>query len=190
MFPTKLASKKLAHRPLSRANSAASIYAPPQIQQVSRKSHNDTIPRSQSTTSLLPSKQLPSAPLSGRTPGRRGEKRRRTQTETEEDDERKRRSGKIVVEKQEDKPNLPSLEDEDIFGKRPVTIKKISFDTATANTSAQAGDTAEGSTDSHLGGGDPQSTSKKRARPPQQVLDNKAVSPSIHRNPRWRWTRY
>lgn len=177
VFPTKLASKKLAHRPLSRANSAASIYAPPQVQQLSRNPHIGDIPRSQSTASLLPSKQLPSAPLPGRTPGRRGGKRRRTQNETEEDVERKRRSGKIVLEKPEDeKPDLPSLEDEDIFGKRPATIKKISFDTATATTVAQTGDTAEESADTLLGGGDPQSTSKKRARPPQQVLDNKAVS--------------
>lgn len=177
MFPTKLASKKFAHRPLSRANSAASIYAPPQVQQqqLPRIPLVNPVARSQSSTSLLPSKQLPSAPLAGRTPGRRGEKRRRTQTE--EDDERKRRSGKIVpVKEEEDKPDLSALEqDEDIFGKRPATIKKISFDTITT-ASAKTGDTIEESGDTALEGGDLQSTSKKRARPPQQVLDNKAVS--------------
>jgi hypothetical protein len=81
-----------------------------------------------------------------------------------------------VLEKHEGKPEVASLEqDEDIFGKRPATIKKISFGSSTV-VGKMEDSMDEGSRDALVEGGDPQSTSKKRARPPQQVLDNKAVS--------------
>ena len=82
-----------------------------------------------------------------------------------------------MLEKQEKKPDPASLaqeQDEDIFGKRPATIKKISFDIS--DTSRMGDSTIEGSTSLAAEGLDPLSTSKKRSKPPQQVLDNKAVS--------------
>ncbi|RXK42587.1 hypothetical protein M231_00141 [Tremella mesenterica] len=129
----------------SRAPSVSSIYAPPP-----------------------PPPPLPPAPIPGRTPGRRGEKRLRP-FDPDEDD-RKRKQGRIIphliplISSSSSLKTLVSppvneslqvlgddskvkVEEEDIFGKRPVV---------------------------RPGEEEPSSAGKNKRRVPQQVLDNKA----------------
>lgn len=135
----------------SRATSVSSIYAPPPI-------------------ATLP----PPAPVSGRTPGRRGEKRPKPPDSALEDENRKRKQGRIVPvalprqtsvqpesQTQGEPPDRQSslvrvkIEEEDIFGKRPsVPLIKPADE-----TKAQ----------------EPPSTGRAKRRVPQQVLDNKAA---------------
>lgn len=104
--------------------------------------------------------------MSGRTPGRRGEKRARTD-QGDKDDERRRKAGKIVkpslgisaklVGAGVDRVEVQAENDEDIFGKRgsvPIvpSEKKDRVDSAIESKT-------------------------KRPKIPQQVSDNKAVSP-------------
>lgn len=106
--------------------------------------------------------------ISGRTPGRRGEKRKRPQAEA---DEKKRKSGKIVLDK--DISRGPADEegdgDEDIFGKRPSVKGSTSFEQPIKSD-------GEGAREGEDRGEEPPSTAKKRPKIPQQILDNKAVS--------------
>jgi hypothetical protein len=114
-FPSRSFNKKISHRPLLRTTSSASIYAPPVLQ------HSISAPvplvRTHSSRSESRDDQAHSATISGRTPGRRGEKRKRPQAE---EDEKKRKSGKIVLDKDTSRRSAEEdLEgDEDIFGKR------------------------------------------------------------------------
>lgn len=118
------------------------------------------------------STQLPPAPISGRTPGRRGEKRKRPQSE---EDEKRRKSGKVVVDREGSQSSKRDAEgdgdeDEDIFGKRP-SAKAAIFELQTIDQS-KLGETGDGEDK----GEEQPSTAKKRPRVPQQILDNKAVS--------------
>jgi hypothetical protein len=125
--------------------------------------------RTHSSRSESRGDQAHSATISGRTPGRRGEKRKRPQAE---EDEKKRKSGKIVL----DKDNSRRLEvdegdgDEDIFGKRPSIKGSISFELPSKS------DGLDGGKEGEEGGEEAPSTAKKRSKIPQQILDNKAVS--------------
>jgi hypothetical protein len=166
-FPSRSFSKKLSHRPLSRTTSSASIYTPPVLQ------HSISAPipvvRTHSLSKASTSTQLPPAPISGRTPGRRGEKRKRSQAEEEV---KKRKSGKVVVDKEGSLPkgDVDGDADEDIFGKHPSIKSAISFELPVGDE-RQA--TNPGGVEN--GGEGLPSTAKKRPRVPQQVLDNKAV---------------
>lgn len=113
--------------------------------------------------------QSHSATISGRTPGRRGEKRKRPQAE---EDEKKRKSGKIVLDKDTSRRSLEAEGDgdEDIFGKRPSVKSSIGFELANKSNGPDGGQEGED------GGEEPLSTAKKRPKIPQQILDNKAVS--------------
>jgi hypothetical protein len=97
------------------------------------------------------------APPPRNTPGRRGEKRHHEVTT----DERKRKAGRIVPTLEKEKP------EEDIFGKRPLkaasmpSILKITNEDPMSDVQSDPNEP---------------SSSKKRVRVPQQVLDNKAVS--------------
>ena len=130
-------------RALSRAPSTSSIYAPPP------------------PPVSAPVTQAP-APVSGRTPGRRGEKRARPDRD-DKDDERRRKAGKIVRPQgagQADRTKgreAPDGKDEDIFGARGSTIVSIDTDKAVPGQDAKA----------------------RRTKIPQQVSDNKAVSDSV-----------
>ncbi|WVQ85493.1 hypothetical protein IAT38_007658 [Cryptococcus sp. DSM 104549] len=166
-------------RSISRSSVGHSIYHPP--------------PSAAPLPAPLPST---SAPVSGRTPGRRGEKR--PKKEGEKEDDRKRRAGRIVVPTKEREPSVaPSLapsdkgrgvsatpaavdpsgdEDEDIFGKRASSIAPPMSRVSSAGAGGSVIDPgergAEGEGDVN---GEPASAGKvKRARVPQQVLDNKA----------------
>lgn len=150
-FPNRNALSK--SRSFQRAASVNSIYAPPPP---------------------VPPIPVPKASLesgSGRTPGRRGEKRKR---DVGKEEDRMRRAGKIVPSRLQQMDvvdgitdaddtalfeplgdNINDNEEEDIFGtKAPMTNGVITAD--------------EGS-------------SRKRGKVPQQVLDNKAVS-STHQS--------
>ncbi|KAI9635002.1 uncharacterized protein MKK02DRAFT_43683 [Dioszegia hungarica] len=154
-FPNRSTLAK--SRSFSRTSSVSSIYAPPVSVTV------------QPIASTSGAGQA-NAPVSGRTPGRRGEKRPRAGTGAgAEENERKRKSGKVVMIKEEpDLPvsremsRVPSVQaesskmgaaadrDEDIFGTKPKVEGALDVQEASAS-------------------------SKKRARVPQQVLDNKAL---------------
>ena len=171
-FPSRSFNQKKSHRPLLRTTSSASIYAPPVLQ------HSVSAPvplvrnHSQSRVESRADQQ-PSSTISGRTPGRRGEKRKRPQAE---EDEKKRKSGKIVLDKATSQSRVLDTDiegDEDIFGKRPSVKSSISFELPTKS------DGAERVTEGEDRGDDLPSTAKKRPRVPQQILDNKAVSPSL-----------
>lgn len=174
-FPSRSFSKKLSHRPLSRTTSSASIYAPPVLQ------HSVSAPipvvRTHSLGEASTSTQLPPAPISGRTPGRRGEKRKRPQAE---EDEKRRKSGKVVVDREGSQTSKRDAEgdgdgDEDIFGRRP-SAKAASFELQLIDKS-ELGEPGDGEDK----GEELPSTAKKRPRVPQQILDNKAVSDSMYR---------
>jgi hypothetical protein len=113
------------------------------------------------------SHQLPLAPVTGRTPGRRGEKRKRP---SEEEDEKKRKNGKIVLDKERSislsRMNSGMSEEEDIFGTRPPF------------KSGPSSDFIPGSRLGVKPDGDEEipSATKKRSKIPQKILDNKAVS--------------
>jgi hypothetical protein len=166
-FPSRSFNKKISHRPLLRTTSSASIYAPPVLQ------HSISAPvplvRTHSSRSESRSDQLPSATIPGRTPGRRGEKRKRPQAE---EDEKKRKSGKIVLDTDTSRRSVEDEGDgdEDIFGKRPSMKGSISFELPNKS------DGVEGGGEGEEGGEEPSATAKKRPKIPQQILDNKAVS--------------
>jgi len=129
--------------------------------------------RNHSSRSESRDDQSHSTTIPGRTPGRRGEKRKRPQAE---EDEKKRKSGKIVLDKD---TSQRSLEDEgdgdqDIFGKRPSMKGSISFELPNKS------DGVDGGKEGEEGGEEPPSTAKKRPKIPQQILDNKAVSFGLH----------
>jgi hypothetical protein len=113
--------------------------------------------------------QTLSTTIPGRTPGRRGEKRKRPQAE---EDEKKRKSGKIVLDKDNSRRSLEDDRDgdEDIFGKRPSMRGSISFELPNKSDGPTGGKEGE------EGGDEPPSTARKRSKIPQQILDNKAVS--------------
>lgn len=132
------------------------------------------VPRSHSFGPVVV-KQLPPAPVSGRTPGRRGEKRRRP--EDEGDDQKKRKNGKVVLDREPPR----ALEgdaggEEDIFGKHTAVKSGIKFELPLPSKAGERGD--GGDQEQGRLGEEPPSTAKKRPRVPQQVLDNKAVSHS------------
>ncbi|ORY28630.1 hypothetical protein BCR39DRAFT_200190 [Naematelia encephala] len=142
-------------RPLSRAPSVNSIYHPPQ-----------QAPKAPLTTTNDDSSNLPVAPVTGRTPGRRGEKRPRKHGD--DDDERKRKAGRIVISQPAGSAAPEQLSDEqaisaevpdddDIFGMRSNSIAQIRL--------TKSEDTPN----------EPPSTGRKRPRVPTQVLDNKAA---------------
>jgi hypothetical protein len=166
-FPSRSFNKKISHRPLLRTTSSASIYAPPVLQ------HSISAPvplvRTHSSRSETRDDQPHSATISGRTPGRRGEKRKRPQAE---EDEKKRKSGKIVLDKDNSRRSVEDEGDgdEDIFGKRPAMKGSISFELPSKS------DGVEGGKEGETGGEEALSTAKKRSKIPQQILDNKAVS--------------
>lgn len=139
-FPNRSSLAK--SKSFQRSHSVSSIYAPPPPPVIAEVK--------------------PIGPISGRTPGRRGEKRPRSSTD---DEERRRKSGKVVMVKEEPLEIKPKISEEeietdigeDIFGTRPQRVEggPSSDGTAVGETSTSA---------------------KKRVRVPQQVLDNKAVS--------------
>lgn len=132
--------KSITGKSLSRAPSVSSIYAPPPPAQ--------TIPTNQATTS-------------GRTPGRRGEKRPRQSTDRGEEDDRKRKAGRIVIPTHTTVTSTKDKEendkDEDIFGKRGSSIRPFSMNGDKDRSGLEEG-------------------KNKRTKIPQQVLDNKGVS--------------
>jgi len=166
-FPSRSFNKKISHRPLLRTTSSVSIYAPPVLQ------HSVSAPvplvRNHSSRSESRDDQAHSATISGRTPGRRGEKRKRPQAE---EDEKKRKSGKIVLDKDNSRRSIQNEGDgdEDIFGKRPSMRGSISFELPNKS------DGVDGSKEGEEGGEEAPSAAKKRPKIPQQILDNKAVS--------------
>jgi len=161
-FPRRNGSGSMS-RSFSRTSSVSSIYHPPPP----------------------PPQPEPPAPVPGRTPGRRGEKRRQADDE-ENKDEKRRKAGKIVplrlngVDEESPRPEVSDTEsmrqppllppplppDEDIFGTRPP---KIVLDSYGLDRSA-----------TFVEGAEPPSTGRgKRLRVPQQILDNEAVSRPI-----------
>jgi hypothetical protein len=105
----------------------------------------------------------PQLTSSGRTPGRRGEKRTRTADDPKED-ERKRRAGRIIAPTKSE-PVLRSRklehdqpDDEDIFGKRGSSIGPMGKSDGAEPTSDPAGNNR-----------------MKRVKVSQQVLNNKGV---------------
>lgn len=126
---------------------------------------------------------VPAAPVSGRSPGRRGEKRPRSEGERFDDVEKRRKAGKIAIprpdqdemvkqpgfpvddESAQTRPPLlvPPAPDEDIFGTRPVD--------ATLDVEGQ-----DRSSYAQVGGEPPSTGRLRRVRVPHQVLQNKAVS--------------
>lgn len=187
---------KKPFRPFARTlshSSSTSIYAPPP-----------------SASAVVPLSRPGPAPISGRTPGRRGEKRAR---QNGNDEQRKRRTGKVTGapekidlpfdvadQSKEDgerreRSAVPSEhsrlaastsqmsivaseglpeEEEDIFGLRPASIApSMSRVPSAGGRSSVAGDKVvegEDNFEEIAGVG-----KVKRARVPQQVLDNKAV---------------
>lgn len=136
-----------------------------------QKSHSEpvAVPRSHSFGPSI-ERQLPPAPISGRTPGRRGEKRRRPQDE--EEDQKKRKNGKVVLDRERSRTAEGDGE-EDIFGKHTAVKSGIKFELPPPS---KAGAEGEGDEQSQARSGEePPSTAKKRPRVPQQILDNKAV---------------
>jgi hypothetical protein len=145
------------------------------------------------------------APISGRTPGRRGEKRKRPDGEGEGShaadqkdlDERRRRSGKIVPSRSlissnhsghdtnHEASRLADIEQEDIFGSRPDRVSAVADEHvklgrhSSERLSANPDDAQQDMRTSDAAGDEMQGTSggrTKRSRIPQQILDNKAVS--------------
>ncbi|WWC96760.1 hypothetical protein V866_003633 [Kwoniella sp. B9012] len=193
-FPAKAPQKPpplFPSRSLSRTSSvSSSIYHPPQPQpQPPSRSH---------------SRNEPPAPVSGRTPGRRGEKRpRKLDLKEGDDDKRKRKSGKIVLDKPIKMERIPTSsspkhpdvkkeeaksqrddndddedeEEEDIFGKRSKSITPIPPISMHRSKSSESLSTVNPLSDDLTGtvNGEMSSTTKKRVRVPQQVLDNKAA---------------
>nr|XP_019050576.1 hypothetical protein I302_01013 [Kwoniella bestiolae CBS 10118]OCF29506.1 hypothetical protein I302_01013 [Kwoniella bestiolae CBS 10118] len=184
-FPAKAPKKPpplFPSRSLSRTSSvSSSIYHPP----VSQGG---------------PSAPAP-APISGRTPGRRGEKRPRKmeladRDDDEEGDKRKRKSGKIVLDKttisvvkmehmsssstkllevkKEEEGSSEEEEEEDIFGKRSKSITPVPSLLMRRSKSADSlgGPNSNPVSDDGTPNG---LGAKKRVRVPQQVLHNKAA---------------
>lgn len=88
-----------------------------------------------------------------------------------------RSSGDIVGMPAQDADTETETE-EDIFGKRPMAIARASSELGRSSRSAEMlGDDEVESNLTKLGEGAPP-TGRKRARVPQQILDNKAVSVS------------
>lgn len=137
---------------MSRALSVPSIYAPPQVPL--RGTSTDNIPHG-----------------SGRTPGRRGDKRPRLE-EGDDLNRKKRKAGRIVPErlKIDDRPwsAISANEDEDIFGSRSASV--VSRAPSAVPRSASVASRPE-----ILEPMEGSSSKVKRTRVPQMVLDNKAV---------------
>ncbi|WVQ97058.1 hypothetical protein IAU59_004168 [Kwoniella sp. CBS 9459] len=207
-FPAKAPKKPpsiFPSRSLSRTSSlSSSIYLPPQSQSQPQP-QNPPQPLGTASTSLphaASSLNAVSAPVSGRTPGRGGEKRPR-ELDFDEDD-RMRKTGRIVLDRpsgsrgpsrsestgmERMSSGTPVLVDsseepaeEDIFGKRASSVVSISGGISHSGNSMTNRTT--GSDTEHVtqtGGpfaetSDPPSLARsKRVRVPQQVLDNKAT---------------
>lgn len=94
--------------------------------------------------------------MSGRTPGRRGEKRQRPD-QYDKDEERRRKAGKIV------RPQAPAQVDQTEAGEEGSANDEDIFGT-------------KGSTSIALSNKDQSEAKSRRPKIPQQVSDNKAVS--------------